>query len=223
MYFTDEFWQIVKTLYGVEALQGYTEQEIAQIKNMCGTLPKALEEFYQTAAKTPAFHHVQDEWITPEYYQKHPKAWQQDDMLLLLAENQWVCCAGIKKEDLHLDNPPIYVTEDNKQWLLSAQTTSEFVSAVLLYEASFALEYAFDDVLWLEQEDFEKLEQRFEKYPFTFQNWISAGDVCCYYNAEDNLVNVWDLDGQFQVLYGAANEVAFEKLQNDMADLGEPV
>ena len=223
MYFTEDFWKTIKTLYNIETLQGYTEQEMAQIRKMYPTLPKALEEFYQVAAKTPAFHHVQDIWITPEHYQKHPKTWFPEDMLLLLAENQWVCCAGIKKEDLHLDNPPVYVTEDNKQYLLSAQTTSEFIAAVLLYQASFAMKYVFDDVLWLDQEDFEKLEERFERYPFTFQNWLSAGEVVCYHHAPDHLVNVWDLDGQWQVLYGATNETAFEKLCEDLADLGEMI
>lgn len=223
MYFTDEFWQTIKTLYNVETLQGYTVQEIQAMQKMCGTLPKVLEEFYQTVAKTPAFHCVQDKWITPEYYQKHPETWHQEDMLLLLAENQWVCCAGIKKEDLHLDNPPVYVTEDNKQYFLSAQTTSEFIAAVLLYQASFAMKYVFDDVLWLDQENFEKLEEKFERYPFMFQNWLSAEKIVCYYYALDHLVNVWDLGGQWQMLYGATNEAAFEKLHEDLADLGESV
>ncbi len=221
MYFSDAFWQTIKTLYQVEQLEGYTEQELTQIENRYGKLPEALAEFYRTAAKTPALHHVQDTWITPQQYQEHPKSWFPEDMLLLLAENQWVCCAGIKKEDVHLDNPPVYVTEDNKQYLLSAPTTNTFISAVLLYQAVFAMEYVFDDVLWLEQEDFEKLEQRFEKYPYTMQNWLSIGEMDCYFDDIDNLVNVWDLDGEWQVLYGATNATAFERLSAKLADLGE--
>ena len=76
-----------------------------------------LEDYYRAAGRTKAFHCVQDTWMLPEHFQK----WEwlrEPDYLILLNENQGVCQAGIRREDLMLPDPPVYVTEDDKNWVL---------------------------------------------------------------------------------------------------------
>ncbi len=91
--------EMIRQLYGVEELQGYTEDEIAIVKKYFDPLPGALEEFWQEAARTEALHHVQDRWIRPEDFDKWD--WLKDsDYLVILMENQGCCRAGIRRKDL---------------------------------------------------------------------------------------------------------------------------
>ena len=111
------FWEMFKPLYAVYTLEGYTENEIAYLKELFGALPRVLEDYYRAAGRTKAFHCVQDTWMLPEHFQK----WEwlrEPDYLILLNENQGVCQAGIRREDLMLPDPPVYVTEDDKNWVL---------------------------------------------------------------------------------------------------------
>ena len=64
------FLERIKLLYKVNVLQGYTGEEIAQLKDMFGALPQVLEDYYRVAGRTDAFHHVQDRWILPENFQR---------------------------------------------------------------------------------------------------------------------------------------------------------
>ena len=84
------FWEMFKPLYAVYTLEGYTENEIAYLKELFGALPRVLEDYYRAAGRTKAFHCVQDTWMLPEHFQK----WEwlrEPDYLILLNENQGVC------------------------------------------------------------------------------------------------------------------------------------
>lgn len=109
------FWEMFKPLYAVDTLEGYTENEIVYLKELFGALPQVLEDYYRAAGRTKAFHCVQDIWILPEHFQKWEWLWEPE-YLILLNENQGVCRAGIRREDLMLPDPPVYVTEDDKNW-----------------------------------------------------------------------------------------------------------
>ena len=89
----------IKPLYNLDAFQGCGEEEIEVMKARFGALPQVVEDFYRTAAKTKAFHYVQDSWVLPEHYKRW--TWlEKTDALILLLENQSVCFAGILREDL---------------------------------------------------------------------------------------------------------------------------
>ena len=40
------FWEMFKSLYAVDTLEGYTENEIAYLKELFGALPQVLEDYY---------------------------------------------------------------------------------------------------------------------------------------------------------------------------------
>lgn len=110
-----------------------------------------LEDYYRTAVNTEAFHCVQDSWILPKHFPKW--SWlTESDCLTLLNENQGVCHAGIKRKDLSLPDPPVYTTDDDKNWVLCSQTTSEFLTAALAYEAVFSFEYCPEEFYWITEE-----------------------------------------------------------------------
>lgn len=57
---------MIKQLYAVKELKGYTETEIAPVKAHFGALPRVVEEFWRRAGRTEAIYPVQDMWIKPE-------------------------------------------------------------------------------------------------------------------------------------------------------------
>lgn len=211
---------MLKSLYAVDEFQGYTDEDITYIKQLFGNIPKVLEEYYRTAGRTEAFHNVQDTWILPE----HLKKWewtQESDHMILLNENQGVCCAGIRREDLSLENPPVYVTNDDEEWKLCSDSVSEFLLAALAYEATFTFEFCSEDFYELTKDEFDLLETRFEKYPFVLKNWIDI-NIMLYHNDNKNLIAVFNCDDEdFQMLYGASSEESYNKLLDSIGDLGE--
>ena len=188
----------IKPLYNLDAFQGCGEEEIEAMKARFGALPQVVEDFYRTAAKTEAFHHVQDNWVLPEHYKRW--TWlEKTDALILLLENQSVCFAGILREDLEKPDPPVYVSyeRDEKDWSLWAKepgdwdlcapSTSSFLAAALAYEAAFTFDL--------------------------------------YQNAPDNLLALMSFqgEGEPQALYGAVTQESYQKLLAVLEGMGEPV
>lgn len=216
-------WDMFMPLYAVETLQGYMAKDIELLKSMFGTLPQVLEEYYHTAGQTKAFHHVQDTWILPEHFQKW-KWLQQSEYMILLNENQGVCRAGIRREDLCLPNPPVYSTEDDKNWVLCAPTTSEFLSAALAYEAVYSFAYCPEEFYWLTADDMPLISTKLTKLPFELTNWMNNMKITLYNNEDDNMVAIMDCeDGNLCMLYGAASEKSYAKLLAVLNGIGEPM
>ena len=212
---------LIKQLYAVDTLEGYTEDEINLLKRKYGALPTVLEEFYRTAGRTAALWRVQDTWIVPEHREKW--TWlQTSSHYILLNENQGVCQAGIRRSDMILPDPPVYVTMDDTDWKLCAPTTSEFLAAALSYEAVFAFDHSFEEIYWLTEEDLHVVQSRLTKLPFMLQNWM-VDTITCYNNALDNLAVVLDFGGEYQMLYGGATAESFHKLQSVLENIGETI
>lgn len=216
-----ESWEMFQKLYAVKKLQGYTDDEIAYIEHIFGKLPEVLENYYRIAGKTKAFQCGQDQWMLPKHFQS--RSWLRElDHLILLNENQGACRAGIRREDLKLPDPPVYVSLDDKEWQVCAPTTSEFLKAALAYEATFVFAYCPEDFFVLEEDEFEVLTSRLTKYPFEMKNWMGDITISLYANAEDNMVALLHC-GDIQMLYGAASKGGYEKLLMAIEELGEPL
>ncbi|MBD5549713.1 MAG: hypothetical protein HDQ96_00825 [Lachnospiraceae bacterium] len=211
--------EMIRQLYAVEELQGYTEKEIALVKKYFDPLPKAVEEFWKRAARTEAIHKGQDYWIRPEDFEKW--GWLRDsDYLILLNENQGCCRAGIRRRDLTKADPPVYVTADDRKWTLCAGTFSGFLQAALAYEAVFTFPFQEEDfIYWLTEEELETIETGLEKQPFGLHGWIEM-DMRFYSNASGNMVVVMDC-GDLEMIYGAAGEEGYRKLMEVMEGIGE--
>jgi hypothetical protein len=207
-------------LYAVDKLRGYSDEDINYLKQLFGSLPLVLEDYFRTAGRTEAFHRAQDTWMLPEHFQEW--AWlQKADYLILLNENQGVCRAGIRREDLLLPDPPVYTTEDDETWVLCAPATSEFLLAALYYESVFTFEHSPKEFYWLSEKDMTAIQSQLTKLPYEFSNWINGIKVSFYSNAEDNLVAVMDCGGDLQMLYGAVSADSYAKLRAVLEGIGE--
>lgn len=217
---SEPFWEMFLPIYGVETLQGYTESDIAMLKGLFGALPQVLEDYYRAAGRTGAFHYVQDAWMLPEHFGK----WEwlrESGYMILLNENQGVCRAGIRREDLHLPDPPVYTTQDDENWILAAPALSEFLPAALAYEAAFAFAYCPEAFYCLTQEEMDVVRAKLTKLPFEISEWLHGMKITLYQNAPDNMVAVMDCCGDLQMLYGAASEAGYQKLLEVLKGLGE--
>lgn len=217
-----DFTEMIKQLYAVEELQGYSKSEIAAVKEQFNALPQVLEDFWRTAGRTVEIHQVQDTWISPEDCLK--ERWLGDgEYLILLNENQGVCRVGIHREDMGKADPPVYLNTVSENWELCTETLSEFLQAMLAYEAVFTFSCGPEDfVLWLTKEEQGLVESQLEKLPYAFHGWMDI-DMHFYSNAPDNMVVLMG-DGEeeeVQVIYGAANEASYEKLMEVMDGLGD--
>ena len=217
-----ELRQLVRNLYGIDQPQGCTDEEIDAVREIFGSLPAVVEDFYRTLGRTKELKVEQDEWTFPEDFRRWEHL-RQSDHLLLLCENQGVCRAEIRREDLSLPDPPVYTQmEDNDPWLLSAPAVSEFLEAALLYESVWRLKYSPAEFYWLTDEELAAVQPKLIKHPAVLRNWIEM-EITCYSSRPDNLLAVMDVGDQYQTLYGGATEESCAALLEVMEGLGEPV
>lgn len=216
-----DFFEWLKGLYAIGGLEGLPDEDIDYMRELFGALPRAVEDFYRKAAQTDALHHGQDQWLLSEHFRK--SEWLRgSDCLLLLNENQGVFRAGIRREDLSEDDPPVYLTEDDKEWRLCADSTTEFLYAMMAYEAVFSYEYSPEDFYWITENELAVLEKRLTKLPYEVRGWF--GDrILLFSNAADNMVQVMDCGGDLQMLFGAASEESYLALMDVVEGMGEPV
>ncbi|MDE7193313.1 MAG: hypothetical protein K2O14_05015 [Oscillospiraceae bacterium] len=216
------FFEWLKSLYAVDSLEGLPDEDIDYMRELFGTLPRAVEEFYRRAARTDALHHGQDQWLLPEHFRK--SEWLRgSDCLLLLNENQGVFRAGILRDDLSAGDPPVYLTEDDKEWRLCADSTTEFLYAMMAYEAVFSYEYSPEEFYCITEKELAVLENRLTKLPYETRGWF--GDrILLFSSAADNMVQVMDCGGgDLQMLFGAASEESYLALMDVVEGMGEPI
>ncbi|MFG6392845.1 MAG: hypothetical protein K1W24_01445 [Lachnospiraceae bacterium] len=221
---------LVKRLYAINKFHGSKPEEINYLKQKFGQIPQVLEEFYLKAGNTDRLNHGQDTWIMPKDYKKY--TWLEDfiEGIVLLNENQGNCQAYIRNEDLSLPDPPVYVWYGyggNEEPHSCTRSLSEFIIAASAYEAAFTLEYNPEDFYYVSSEDYSEFESRFNKYPFKLTNWISYDIEITFYNNDPyNLIAALycesaEDDGS-QLIYGAVNEEAYNKLEKALEGICEP-
>lgn len=216
------FFEWLKGLYAVDSLEGLSDEDIGYMRGLFGAVPRTVEEFYRNAARTDALHHGQDQWLLPEDFKRSERL-RASESLLLLSENQGVFLAGIRREDLDMDDPPVYLTEDGKEWKLCADSTTEFMYAMMAYEAVFSYKYSPEEFYWITENELAMLEKNLTKLPYEMRGWF--GDrILLFSNAEDNMVEIMDCGGgDLQMLFGAATEESYLEIMDVVEGMGEPI
>ena len=118
---------LIRRLYALDnGDYGYSAAELAPLHALCGALPAVLAHYYRTLGKHRELNHTQDDLLTPDAAARH----QAPGHLVFYNENQGCCVWGIRHADLHLPDPPVWVSEDRQHWQQESATTSAFLLAM---------------------------------------------------------------------------------------------
>ena len=222
-----DLYELVRNLYGVEELKGYSDEDIDFLKEMFGGLPSVLEDYYRKAGRNEKLMSLQDEWILPEHYKTWDWLKEEKDFYILMNENQGVFQLGIRREDMNQPNPPVYYIDDSiPEWVKYCDTVSEFLLCQSAYQAVFTFEYFPEEFYSITQDELKTIEENLKKYPFELkhQERDYPFNMSFYCNASDNLYVVMNYnEDDIQVLYGAVSEESYNRLEEIVGEIGEPM
>ncbi|GIM48568.1 SMI1/KNR4 family protein [Capnocytophaga stomatis] len=205
---------------------GFSEDELLLAeKRLNVTFPKAFREYYLQMGRTESINQSHNYLFSPE------KIDFDGDFLCFYEENQGVAYWGIHKNDLHLDNPPVwgnYGSEIQPNWVLQTEKTSDFwlymaiyngVLGGLTYNANalgsiFSEEsYLSPEVVTYVRENFKKIEEISFVEQEIFQNHSAV--ISISFKVEDNRQE------QATALFlGSSNQEEFDDLLDTLEDLG---
>lgn len=159
--------QNIKRLYNLPENEnfGFSEKEISELeKRLAITLPAKLREYYLLLGKEENLNYSYNTLFKPE--EVH---FSEDGFLLIYEENQGVVIWGIKKEDLKLENPPVYGNYDTiekSDWEIETQTTESFLLMIAIYNGTFGgLTYNGNFIGPINSEDVSFVENKFSLIP----------------------------------------------------------
>ena len=210
-----EYIDIIKELFAVSRPKGYTAEEISAVRKLYGGIPLFLEQFYLELGRSDELLYIQDELMLPGKY----PVFLDYEYMIFFNENQGVCQAGIVKSDVKMENPPVYVGYDNKNWVKTAETLSDFLTAMYGYQASLCLEYSSEAFYWVSDQEIQLIEQSFSKRQEGLSNWLNFR-VDLYEKGEGRIA-LMHTGGDVQMMYAANNKKDFKEIQAVLENIGE--
>ncbi|MFW0738460.1 hypothetical protein [Flavobacterium sp. T12S277] len=202
---------IIKKLFHLTESSGFTASEMNVVKNIFGELPQVFVDYYTELGKIQDLNHTQDLLIVPERFQYYT----HKDYLIFYSENQKACVWGIRKEDLSKADPPVYMSEDEKNWNLETETLSGFFTAMAFLQAGFALQFPANTFYELEQEELNFIRANFKNKGCSFKQWL--GGISFYGNYDDDVIVLQDTN---QLFYAANTKEHFIALDKVLSKLG---
>jgi hypothetical protein len=202
---------IIKKLFGITESNGFAKKEIQVVKDIFGDLPKVFTDYYTELGKIENLNHTQDLLIIPGRFQYY----KHDDYLIFYSENQRACVWGIYKDDLSKSNPPVYMSEDGKEWKLETKTLTDFFTAMAFLQGGFALQYPCNTFYELEPHELNFITENFQNKGFSFKEWL--GGISFYGNYDDDVIVLQDSN---QIFYTANTKEHFVEMDKILSKLG---
>lgn len=172
----------IRSLFDVYDNQGFSDDDLAMLKERFGFIPKVLYDYYAQLGKVHALNHTQDVLLAP-----HQMRWSKcQKYLIFYVENQQACVWGIQKQDLNQDNPPVYISYDEKEWQKESDTLSNFLTAMAQLQGVFSLNNELEEFIWFDNDkELAILQSYFKQKSFGFLVWCGGID---FYGDDDNEV-----------------------------------
>lgn len=204
----------IKQLFDITENNGFSEEEIFEFKNICDNIPKVLSDYYSQLGKIKELNNTQDQLIEP----KNLKLSKNKDFLIFYVENQWACVWGISKKDLNIDNPPVYMSYEEQEWIKETNFLTDFFNAMANLQAAFALPFSSEEFAFINNEELKIIEDNFKKREFSFSQWIG---IDFYGNFENDVIAVQKNADYYDLIYASNNEQQFTKMNKILSKLGE--
>ena len=213
-------YSVIKELFNISEANGFTEDEIAQVKSLHGKIPFALELYYREVGRDEKINHTQNNLIIPWKY-SWPKS---ESHLIIYAENQGVCFWGVSLDDLNKDDPPIYVTFDNvvkAKWECETNKLSDFMIAMAHIHAAFALPFCSEDMFFITKSDLDVIRNHFIKKCESLTQWVDGGAEFFGNHVCDSIVTMRN-GNEYDLYYGSGNKENFGTMDKILSELGSP-
>jgi hypothetical protein len=163
--------------------------------------------------KIKELNQTQDRLIEPEKLNFS----KNQDFLIFYVENQWVCVWGIDKNDLTIDNPPVYMSYEEDKWYKETNLLTDFLKAMANNQAVLALKFSSEGFITISKEELKIIELNFKKRDFSFSKWVG---IDFYGNYENDVIAVQKNDNDFDVIYASSDEQQFIKMNDILNSLG---
>lgn len=203
---------IIKKLFGITESNGFAENEIQIIKNIFGKLPQVFIDYYTELGTIQNLNYTQDSLIIPERFQYY----KHYDYLIFYTENQRACVWGIHKDDLSIQNPPVYMSYDQEEWNLETKTLADFFTAMAFLQAGFALKFPGNTFYEIEQHDLDFIIKNYSDKEVSFKQWLEG--IQFYGNHDDEVIII---TGGNQMFYAANSQEHFSEMDEVLSQLGE--
>lgn len=203
----------IKKLFGITNPKGLSSDEINSIKSIFGNLPQTLIDFYMEFGNEPEVTQTQDSLLLPNDL----KYFKHNEYLIFYCENQRVCVWGIHKDDLAKENPLVYMSYDEKEWMPESEKLSDFLLAMSYLQSLFALEYIVDTFRYISAGDVEYIRSNFKSKGVSFKQWTQGIEF--YSNYDDSIIII--MGGGEQLMYSSASKEHFTEMDKVLSTLGE--
>ena len=213
-------YELLRRIYDIGSFVGYNKDEIMEMSEGFVQIPAALMDFWKTCGNTKELYTgSNDLWIDLEF--RRNSNWIKTgakDYYYLIDENQHCYQAGIRREDMTLPDPPVYIVEPlqgdkTREVGKAEERLSAFLMGMFLYEAALSagpFKYFYEDFIWFEEDDIAKIDTRLQKLPYHVYNWYSDR-IDIYTMNEEALLYIMQGDDRSGT-YSAKTEEALKKI-----------
>jgi hypothetical protein len=217
-YFVLDLFNEISELFRIDCPKGYSHEAVETAKKQMGGMPELLEQFYLRLGCSDELNHLQDFLILPDKY----PIFSDWDYLVFFNENQGVCQAGIHKKSLSAPNPPVYVSDDDGNWIKSSDCLAGFLIAMFGYQASICLEHGPNEFYWVTEEEKKQIATLFPKRQESLKTWLGH-EISLYGNNKHARIALMEASGYIQLNYAANNISDFENMRSILQNIGEVI
>jgi hypothetical protein len=205
----------IKSLFGVNTSNGFSESEISNILCLVGTLPEILLDYYKELGNYD-FNYTQDILVrsNQKYKLYNHKSFKDENHIIICCENQSVCFAGIMKTDLLQKNPPVYFSFDMKLWEIGCNSLLDYIHGFTYIHAALCLD--FSDYFELSDDGVKFIRNNFKDKNIRFNNWVIDG-ITEFYGDYDDTIMMITTEGPFY--YASNNEKHFIEMKNKWKEI----
>ena len=203
----------IKNLLGLNSPNGFSKNEIASILDSFGAFPEVLIDYYKELGNCD-FNSWQDFLTKPNknYYSimdTRTINFLADKYVVICQENQDVSFAGIKKDDLSQENPPVYFSFDEEHWEIGCDNLFNYIHGFVYYNAVCYLDYNgyFD----INDNGIKFIRTNFKNKNVLFKNWVVDGN-CEFYGDYDDTIMM--LTAETSLYYASNNKEHFIEMEN---------
>lgn len=203
----------IRRLFNITVNDGFSEQEMSVVKQVCTDIPETLYNYYTQLGKIKTLNQTQDQLIEPAKI----KLSKTQEYLIFYAENQWACVWGIRTNDLSLNNPPVYMSYDEYEWNKETNHISDFLYAMANLQAVFALPFSAEEYSNITVTDLAVIKNSFNKRNCSFSQWIG---IEFYGNCENDVIAVMKNSDYFDLIYASNDKGQFKEIDEILDKLG---